>query len=446
MATALFIQLTPDNLGLIHAPGETEGSSEAASRILQKNHDENHMFWREVAGHNHITHSVLNVFALGGSPADLQRAFDDGVDIQCPTPLKDPAIIDALQNPDDFGKRTGHLDQYPNFLAFFLQEIEAKGWVAVVQEQVFGKSRNAEKMFAQLFEGLYHPLIHLALGVEFAQPSIVAEGLALAASHDSMGTEDYLFRTEQEAVKSTRYSKPLVELLRAVHENESLRNAPFGFSTGPERVRDGVLGPKHQPLLVDIAAQFRVEPEDLKRGLAETINSSAYTTGAAQRPGKARKLDFFHLHAVTASISLTVLSEQDWITLEDRARLVEWKGRLDLMWYAASGAVELRLEDISNYIPDRSAGYDWQTLFQAVLKTHDDGHLIKAVRALKNGEEYSKKANTDDEKLFPIQGDSWLKIAQMAYDSTVDQDIMEKWIWGVGFDEGWAHVPVIAQS
>ena len=443
MASASVIQLNPDHLGVIHAPGKTDESFEAASRILQKNHDENHMFWREVAGHNHITHSVLNVFALGGSPADLQRAFDDGVDIQRPPPPKDLAIIDALRDPDEFLKRTGDLDQYPNFLAFFSQEIEAKGWVAVVQEHVFSKSRNAEKIFAQLFEGLYHPLIHLGLGVEFAQPSIVAEGLAQAASHDSMGTEEYLFRAEQEAAKSTRCSKPLVELLRSVHDNESLRNAPFGFTDGPARVRHGVLGPKNQPLLVDIAAQFRIKLGDLERGLAETINSSAYTAGAAQRPGKARKLDFFHLHAVTASIALTVLSEQDWIAREDKARLVEWKGRIDLMWYAASGAVELRREDITNYIPDRSAGYNWQTLFQAVLKTHDDGHLIKVVRALKNGEEYSNKVNTDDKKVFPIQGDSWLKIAQMAYDSTVDRDIMEKWIWGVGFDEGWAHIPAL---
>jgi hypothetical protein len=256
-----------------------------------------------------------------------------------------------------------------------------------------------------------------------------------------MGTEEYFFRTEEEALESTKPSKPLVELLQAVNDNESLRNAPFRFTDGPARVRNGVLGPKNQELLVDIAAQFRIRPQDLQRGLVETINSSAYTTGAAQRPGRARKLDFFHLHALTASIALTVLSVQDWISIEDKARLVEWKGRLDLVWYAASGAVKLRLKDITNYVPDRSAGYDWETLFQAVLRTHDDGHLIKAVRALKNGEEYSKHVNTDDEDVFPIQGDSWFKIAQMAYDSTVDRDIMEKWIWGVGFDEGWTHVP-----
>jgi hypothetical protein len=233
MATASLIQLTPDYLGLIHASGKTDGSLEAASRILQKNHDENHMFWREVAGHNHITHSVLNVFALGGSPADLQRAFDDGVDIQRAKPPQDSKIVNTLREPDEFLGRVGQLDQYSNFLAFFSQEIEAKGWIAVVQEHVFSKTPNAEKMFAQLFEGLYHPLIHLALGVEFAQPSIVAEGLAQAASHDSMGTEEYFFRTEEEALKSTKPSKPLVELLHAVNDNESLRIAPFGFTDVP---------------------------------------------------------------------------------------------------------------------------------------------------------------------------------------------------------------------
>ncbi|KIW05304.1 uncharacterized protein PV09_03829 [Verruconis gallopava] len=441
MATTSLIQLSPDHIGLIQTPCKADGSFEVASRILQKNHDENHMFWREVAGHNHITHSVLNVFALGGTPEDLQRAFDDGIDIQRPQPPTDPAIVVSLSNPDQFLERMGDLDQYSNFLAFFSREIEEKGWVAVVQDHVFGRSPTAEKMFAQLFEGLYHPLIHLGLGIEFAQPGIVAEGLAQAASHDSMGTEDYFLQAEREASISKNSSKPLIKLLKAVHDNQDLRAAPFGFATGPERVRNGILSPKNQSLLVDIAAQFRVAPEDLNQGLAETINSAAYMTGAAQRPGKARKLDFFHLHTLTASIALTVFSKLDWISQEDKVRLVEWKGRLDLVWYAASGAVELRLDDITNYTPDRSAGYDWETLFKAVLKTHDDGHLIKAVRALKNGEEYSKTVNTDDEEVFPVRNNSWFKIAQMVYDSTVDRDIMEKWIWGVGFDEGWEHVP-----
>jgi hypothetical protein len=380
---------------------------------------------------------------LGGSPADLQRAFDDGVDIQRPIPARDPDNIAALGNPDHFRARMGSLNEYPNFLAFFKQQIAAKGWVAVIQEHCFSRSANAEKMFAQLFEGLYHPLIHIGLGVEFGQPTIIAEGLAQVASHDSMGIEEFFIHSEREARGSSKTKQPLVKLLYAVHASETLRNAPNGYPDGPSRVREGVLGPKTHDEIVQIASQFQVTPQDLKRGLAETTNTSAFTTGAAQRPGKARKVDFFHMHAVTASIALTVLLEQEWISIEDKVRLVEWKGRLDLVWYAASRAVDLRIEDIDNYVASRSAGMSWEGLFQAVLKVHDDGHLAKLIRALFNGERVSRSVSNQEHNILIIKDDSWLKIAQMAYDSTVDREIEEKWIWGVGFDEYWENVPAL---
>ncbi|KAL4942085.1 hypothetical protein BDV06DRAFT_170062 [Aspergillus oleicola] len=65
------------------------------------------------------------------------------------------------------------------------------------------------------------------------------------------------------------------------------------------------------------------------------ISVCANLVGSVLRPDRKRKLDFFIMHAVTSSIFCRVLIRQDWIKLEDRRRLVEWKGRLDLAWYAA---------------------------------------------------------------------------------------------------------------
>jgi hypothetical protein len=36
-------------------------------------------------------------------------------------------------------------------------------------------------MLARLYEGAYHPIIHLGLGIEFQQPGIIAEALAQLA-------------------------------------------------------------------------------------------------------------------------------------------------------------------------------------------------------------------------------------------------------------------------
>jgi hypothetical protein len=443
MATASQIRLRA-HLGVARVTDTNpDGSLEAANRLLQKNHNEHHIFWRSVAGHNHVAHSVLNTLALGGGPRDLQRAFDDGAEIQVPIPPLDREAVAGMSAPDQFRARMGSLDQYPNFLAFFTNEIETKGYPAVIIEYCFSSTSIAESMVANLFEGLYHPLIHLALGIEFDQPSIVAEGLSLAACHDSMNIEPFLLCTEKKAKiqhATIDLDTPLISLFHAVRDNAVLRTAAHGdYGGGVARVRDGILGRAREEI-TSIAAKFRVDVDQLDRRAAEMINCAAYLAGSAQRPGKARKIDFFHLHAVTASLGLIVLLQQPWIRPEHKVRLIEWKARVDLVWYAASGAVELCLQDIVDYRPHH--GLNWQSLYQAVPRVHDDGHLAKFIRALKAGEQISRPFEQGKcAEAFPIKGSMWLRIAQMAYDSTAGRPTEEKWIWGAGFERNWAAVP-----
>ncbi|KAF2648479.1 hypothetical protein K491DRAFT_708672 [Lophiostoma macrostomum CBS 122681] len=427
-ATASKVHLGTENQGTLRVTGKPAGSFEAASRFLQKNHDEHHIFWREVAGHNHIAHSVLSVFALGGSPSDIQRAFEDGAEIQ--RPLRTQTEVKDLADPQQFRAKMGNLNEYPSFLAFFEAQIEEKGWQEVVKEYVFGKTPNAETIFSNLLEGLYHPLIHVGLGIEFAQPSIIAEGLSQAASHDSMAIEEFLSRTEQEARTSTRPKKPLVQLYQDLHSIAEVRANVQGFTDGASRVRDGVIG-RSSHHIVPIAAQFRLAAGDLDHGLAETTNVSAFATG-----------DFFHMHGVTASILLEVFLKQSWIPEADKVRLLERKARVDLVWYAASGAVELRHETVKEYSPQANHGLGWDELYEKVVKEHDDGHLAKLVRALRNGQELSKPFEKgSDSEAFPIKGKEWLKIAQLGYESTANRPIEQKWVWGAGFEECWGLIP-----
>ena len=80
-----------------------------------------------------------------------------------------------------------NLPEYRNFLYFFEREVQAKGWQAVVHEYCFSHTPLAETMLAQLFEGAYHPIIHLGFGIEFAailvrsQPTQVPVAPAAAA-------------------------------------------------------------------------------------------------------------------------------------------------------------------------------------------------------------------------------------------------------------------------
>ncbi|KAL5363625.1 hypothetical protein BJX96DRAFT_178237 [Aspergillus floccosus] len=132
--------------------------------------------------------------------------------------------------------------------------------------------------------------------------------------------------------------RPLVELFHEAEANPAFRKATYGFTNGP--------------------ASIRVQPGELERRSAEMTSCSAYIAGAAQRPGKPRKIDSFHLHTVTAALALAVLIVQPWIDVAVKARLVEWKTRVDLVWYVSSGAVELHLEHVLQYTPEASAGMD----------------------------------------------------------------------------------------
>jgi hypothetical protein len=341
------------------------------------------------------------------SNKELNRAYDDGYVLQRPITPIDSLTVKELSDPEKFKARMLKLPEYTNFLAFFEQEIEAKGWKEVVNEYCFSGTPLAKAMLSQLYEGLYHPIIHLGFGVEFAQPSLVAEILVHAASHDPGEIDVFFLRSEKLARSGTVKPKPLVELYAEVRANPTIR-AAARLQDGPLRGQ-GVL--KRATKELEAVAQFQLLPDDLERAAAEMISCAAHTA-AAQKAGKQRKIDFFYMHLVTCSISLDMLMREDGIKIEDRVRLLEWKGRLDLVWYAANGAAKMREEDILEYEPKLSKGFDWPTRYKCVMDIHDDGHVIKFFRSLKNGKNVVKHfERTEGASSFPVTGDMWLKIA-----------------------------------
>lgn len=424
-------------------------SLEEINSLLQKNHDDHHMFWRDVGGHNHIAHSLLTVLALGGGPSELRRAYDDGLAVQRPAPPLDLHEVEAMADAAGFQARMGRLEHYTNFLAFFKREMTQTGgqWRHVVLKYCFARTPLAEAMLASLYEGAYHPIIHLGFGVEFGEPGIVAEALAQAAAHDPNGIGEFFVASERQADKNNnRSSRPLIDLIAAVRADKKIRHAARA-EDGPRRVSHGVLG-RAGAEIAQLAAEFRVRPENLQERTAEMISCAAYMAGAAQRRDKPSKVDFFHMHNVTSSIFFGVFARQPWIAGPDKARLVEWKARLDLVWYAACGAPELHLDRVFGYVPDKSRGMDWDGLFKAVNLVHDDGHIAKLARALKYGEEIMGQLVLNDSdqaaaSSYPVSGELWFRIAQMAYDTTVGLTIDDMWIWGAGFPQMWAGVPTI---
>ncbi|KAJ9605938.1 hypothetical protein H2200_009787 [Cladophialophora chaetospira] len=432
-----------ENVGLARIGANPPGSVDTAVSLLQKNHERWHMYFRDVAGHNHIPHAILSTFAMGGGPQELTRAYDDGESIQRPMPPVSSQVVDEMGDSTKFRQRMQILDQYPNFLAFFEQQIRGRAgdWQAVVLEYCFAGTPLSDLMLAQLFEGLYHPFIHLGFGVEFGMSSLVAEGLAQTASHDPMYIDVFFQKAERLAQTGSLPRKALKSLYQDTRANDTIRTSPR-LPDGPWKVRDGVLG-RAMDEMVKVAAQYQVHPteEDVERATAEMISCAAWACAAAHKPGKERKIDFFLMHAVTSSIFVTVLAGQTWLAIEAKARMVEWKARLDLVWYAASAAPELRDEYITSYQPTLSKGMGWQELYQALNQHHDDGHVAKFIRAIKNGEQVAGRFEKSEESELPINGDLWLRTAQLCYDSTITYiDGEKKWVWGAGFEPMWARI------
>ena len=184
-----------------------------------------------------------------------------------------------------------------------------------------------------------------------------------------------------------------------------------------------------------------------------------YYTGGAQHPPKQVKFDFYYIHCVNCSIFYDAfLKEAPWISDENKARLLEWKGRLDLCMYASRRSPEPRTDVIDNYqakypgtAKDTSVGTStWDHIFTRVVRYDDDGHAAKFIRALAHGEDICAAYDVDD-LMFRVKGDMWLQLGHMgkfsqypfrngltmllAIDSV--EDTGDTWVRSAGFPEAW---------
>lgn len=280
--------------------------------------------------------------------------------------------------------------------------------------------------------GFLHPLIHLGYGLEFAQPAQVAEGLAQIAVHKNEIAVP--MNGADEAAKHVAGEQPaysMVELLEEIHNNEAIRKSPC-WRDGSYIEDDPLVdAPKE---LWQVAAKWHVESSELVERTAEMINVNAFLCGGAQVPNKEVKLDFFFIHSLNCSIFFTTFLEAEWLSQENKLRLLTWKGRFDLIAYAARGSPELHLHEIVKYKP-RRPGQGWTELFERVNIADDEAHVTKLIRGLAHGEMVCKEFKG---KMFPVQGDMWLKIAHMALDTTEKEaTVLRRWVRGAGFPSQW---------
>lgn len=292
--------------------------------------------------------------------------------------------------------------------------------------------------------GIWHNLILVGYGIEFEQPGTVAEGLAGACVH-SNAFGPYLLECEQIARMSRAPCKPLNDLLQEIRDDPALCDKAH-WKGGNSFAYDDNVSSNAPPGMARLASQWKIDqPDELPYRVAEMINVNAFIAGGAQRPDKIVKIDFIYVHQINAAIFFSAFRQQDWVSQAAKTRLVEWYGRMNLLFYAGSLAPPLFASEITSYKASKPQS-TWSSIIHRCLALPDDGHVAKMIRALAHGEEMSKPWESDDVQKdrpsLPMKGGMWLQVANMAIDSTeAEPDLIRRWLRGAGSDEAWAEFP-----
>ncbi|KAI0006931.1 hypothetical protein F4779DRAFT_594277 [Xylariaceae sp. FL0662B] len=432
MATAHAIHITLDNTGLWHIK-QNELSAMKATELLQRDLEKHHVYFNQIGFHNHISHHILALYGTGASPEDMERGFDENRSYQRPVMKPHENLVSRLKDWENAKKYIGKEQYYPDFLAFYQTEIEQVGWEKVLSEHLFKGDERSEDMLVRLFAGLLHPLIQLMYGVEWRQPAIVAMALAQTAVHNN-GLRKFFLDSEEASKSSPKPMPPIVDLQETARSNEKLSTARFNE---PHK-RGNVVLDQVWDEIVNLAGRVKVKPEELDERTAEMYHAAIYEgVAAALYPGKEPKFDFVLIHHLNACPLFPFINSQDWISTENKIRLLEWKIRLDLLQYADSGCPPLAFDRIVKYVPKDNGSGPESELLRRIHSIEDDGHAVKLFRAVGVGQKVCEKY--EDKDWAKIKGDLWTKAQHLVVESVESPG--ERWVHGAGVPAAWKDIP-----
>jgi len=112
-----------------------------------------HIFFNLGGFHNHIAHQLLTLYGLGAPKSAIERAYKTNASYQRPAePVKKSEVQD-MSNPEHFKQYLGKEKYYHDFLAFFQEEMESKGWENVLNEYVFAGDERADDLLGRMYAG-----------------------------------------------------------------------------------------------------------------------------------------------------------------------------------------------------------------------------------------------------------------------------------------------------
>ncbi|KAK4138648.1 hypothetical protein BT67DRAFT_413207 [Trichocladium antarcticum] len=453
------MHVTPDNTGLWGIK-QTDEAAEKVSELLQEDLEKHHVFFNQDGFHNHIPHHLLALYGTGASPSSLVKAYTTNASYQRPALAPRTAAPPATATFASLTPHLGNEAYYPDFLRFFQSEIAAaaskpsstttsrstsssSSYQAVLHKYLLAGDAAAEPLLVRLFAGFLHPLIQLMYGMEWAQAAVVAEALAQAAVH-SGDIGGFLNGAEDKAAVA-KGGRGMAGIMRLVEEVKADGTVAGAARPGDgNKIRDGVMK-RASGEMIALAAGVGVGVEEVEERTAEMFETCVLMAAAAAlvQPTKQPKFDFFLMHHVTSAPFFVTLNAQDWVSPETKARLLEWKIRMDLLQYAARGVPELSLEKLAAYQPRRpELGGSLEAIVARLHDFPDDGHAIKLGRAAVICRNVCKKYEDQGRDWVKIKGDDmWAKVCHLIVDSVEAPGA--RWVRSCGFEEAWEDIPDI---
>lgn len=148
-----------------------------------------------------MAHHLCTLYGAGATPKELQAAFDSDAEIQIDQFQLNYGVLEDLRRDwaANAPKYLGDAKYYTDFLRYFQEQVDAKGWKNTLVEYLLSGKDNTHDMYRRSWgsksirysagsgmkanetTGFAHSFIQLMYGIEWDQPAIIAQGLAQSA-------------------------------------------------------------------------------------------------------------------------------------------------------------------------------------------------------------------------------------------------------------------------
>ncbi|KAL0490354.1 oxidoreductase [Acrasis kona] len=379
----------------------TPESNESAKSLVEKDFEDHHIFFNNYRFHNHLTHHILAAYSLGADKDRLDRIYYSHKVAQR---TKEPPKYELTLG--NWRCHLGDEHAYTDFANFFLDHIQSHGWKTTVTMFAFDPT-----MFLRLTAGIFHPLIHLGYGLEFQNETMVAEGLAMTAVHETL-IDGY--------INFIKLSPPQSDNTLMSIFNQIVNDPAFDHITNDKPDKADIVVKEHKDLLEKYTDMWFVSPDNLDEKMKElyTFVATTYAATAVRPDTKEVRLNFALMHCLTSVYFLEIFTHH---TEEHVISLLRCYLLTMIYLFIAEGRPKLNVNLVESYQSSSTNVSDWDEILTTTINLEDE-HAVKAIRAL-----YQAHLLYGHSVIF-------LNAAQLTVDNV---KTVNDWYFSTGYDDVW---------